>query len=180
MAGKALGELAARTGIQFDSPHSQNFLVEMDENMRPTGRLVLRDMSDLYVDKSFIKAIEGGDANLLKRFNQAENVKSYIVAAFGPLHGNAKPSWVSERQYSTWKDVFFSQFEATFEEVSGYRLRDLKMTPYQSGDYFGTSYDLKSNAEFKTFFQMMNADGFVRNLGGAVTCNKVFSEVSGF
>ena len=38
--GRALGEFAARTGMQFDSPHSQNFLVEMDSNFAPTGRML--------------------------------------------------------------------------------------------------------------------------------------------
>jgi hypothetical protein len=180
VAGKALGELAARTGIQFDSPHSQNFLIELNGQMRPTGRLVLRDMSDLYLDKSFVKAIQGRDSKLLQDFNQRENIKGEIVAGFGPLHGNKKPSWVNEAQYSTWQSIFFNQFEESFEAVSGYRLQDVGAKKYQSGDYFGANYDLSSNSKFKTLFQMLNADGYVRNLGGAVTCEKVFSQAAGF
>jgi hypothetical protein len=36
--GTALGEFAARTGMQFDSPHSQNFLVELDQTPKTISK----------------------------------------------------------------------------------------------------------------------------------------------
>ncbi|HRP08704.1 MAG TPA: 3'-5' exonuclease, partial [Gemmatimonadales bacterium] len=43
---RAIAEFAAITGMSYDSPHSQNFLVELDAGNRPTGRIVLRDFGD--------------------------------------------------------------------------------------------------------------------------------------
>ena len=40
---KAMAEFSALTGVYYDSPHSQNFMIELDENKKPTGRVVLRD-----------------------------------------------------------------------------------------------------------------------------------------
>lgn len=175
VAGKALGELAARTGLQFDSPHSQNFLVEMDANLKPTGRLVLRDMSDIYVDTNFIKAIYGDDAKLLAKFSQKENLLPGIAAGFGPLHGNIKPSWVDEFQYSDWNMTFFKEFEKSFLNISGYDLKVLRAKKIQNKDYFSANYKLGGNQAFERFFRMLRAEGVVRNFGGALRCQYMHS-----
>lgn len=150
--GRALGELAARTGLQFDSPHSQNFLVEFDINFKPTGRVVLRDMADFYVDVNFINAIEGENSEFLKRFTQKYNLNEYIQSGFGPLHGNTYPSWVTSTQYSVWKDVFYQEFSNSFNEVSGYDPEQaMKTKPIQSGDYFLAEIDLKNKVGDRFF-----------------------------
>jgi hypothetical protein len=175
VAGRALGEFAARTGLQFDSPHSQNFLIELDENMKPTGRLVLRDMSDLYVDLKVVGALQGEDSEILKNFTQKENMLSYTAAAFGPLHGNKKPAWVSERRYSKWKDVFYEEYKNSFRAVSGYDLNVLNAPVTKRRDYFSVGYDLTHKEAFNNLFTMMRAEGVVNNYGGALSCGYLFS-----
>lgn len=176
-AGRALGELAARTGLQFDSPHSQNFLVELDHRMKPTGKLILRDMSDLYVDVNFIEALQGKKSVVLKHFTQKENLLTFIAAGFGPLHGNRKPRWVSESQYSDWKQTFFSEFEASFEKTSGFKLTLPNAEKIQQGDYFTSAYSIKGKPAFSNLFEMMREQGVVRNYGGAPLCTRVLQAV---
>lgn len=179
VAGTALGELAGRTGIQFDSPHSQNFLIELDTKLKPTGRLVLRDMSDLYIDSSYFKALQGPDSEILKKFTQTENVKGYTQAGFGPLHGNEKPSWVSEELYSKWKDIFFAEYESSFEKVTGFSLSPLKASKDQNYDYFGAAYKVGGTEEFKPFFESLRGNGYVRNKSTETLCRQALGQVAG-
>jgi hypothetical protein len=174
VAGRALGELAARTGMQFDSPHSQNFLVELDEKYKPTGRLVLRDLSDLYVDKNFFKAIYGSDNTVLNQLTQKGNILDHIAAGFGPLHGNKKPSWVSESRYQKWKDVFFQEFESAFQNISGFDLSPIKNYKSQNGDYFGAEYGLAKEPTFNSFFDKTNRIGYVR--APVIFCEQAFAQ----
>lgn len=57
---KPLAELKAQLllkyGMQMEFPHPQNILLQLDENMRPTGRLVMRDLSDLHLVRPIAEA----------------------------------------------------------------------------------------------------------------------------
>jgi hypothetical protein len=44
--GRAKARLVVRAGLQFDTPNPQNLLVELDAALRPTGRVVIRDLGD--------------------------------------------------------------------------------------------------------------------------------------
>lgn len=160
--GRALGELAARTGLQFDSPHSQNFLVELDERLRPTGKIIFRDMSDLFLDVNFLKALDGESSKLLTQFTQSQNKLNFIGAGFGPLHGNVRPSWISQDQYNQWKDAFFDAFEAKFEDVSGFDLKKLKVERKQNNRYFRAAYKLHNEPEFQNLLKDSSTTGVVR------------------
>ena len=69
----ALAEMAARFGITYDSPHSQNFLVELDKNFKPTGRIVVRDFGDSYAMEEWFQAL--GQLDFLKRWEQDNIVR---------------------------------------------------------------------------------------------------------
>jgi hypothetical protein len=175
VVGKALGELAARTGIQFDSPHSQNFLIELDSQFKPTGKLILRDMSDLYVDINYLKALLGDNNKILLQFTQASNKLDHIAAGFGPLHGNKFPGWISNQQYSDWIRVFFKEFESTFEKISGYDLAKLNVSKYQRGNYFVASYKLAGLADFSEHFNGMRKHGVVARPIGQMSCKSLLA-----
>lgn len=133
-------------------------------------------MSDLYLDRTYLKALQGEDSPVLKAFTQQENKKGYISAGFGPLHGNEKPTWVSEQKYSAWKGIFFKEFENSFEKTSGFNLAATKVVPYQSSDYYGAQYKLSEFADYNNLYGMMRADGVVTNKGGAApVCARVLS-----
>ena len=44
--GRAKASLLARYGLWFETPNPQNLLVQLDRELRPTGKLVFRDMGD--------------------------------------------------------------------------------------------------------------------------------------
>lgn len=154
--GKALGEFAARTGMQFDSPHSQNFLVEFDKSMKPTGRIVFRDLADLYISKDFMTALNSNSTDYFKKFSQKDNLLNVVAAGFGPLHGNKFPSWISQYDYMSWNADFFIEFEKEFARVSGLDLTSFKIENGQmNGLYFSNQYKVKQNAQTDFFWENM-------------------------
>lgn len=44
--GKAKAKLLLRYGLQMETPNSQNMLIQLDRNLKPTGVIVFRDISD--------------------------------------------------------------------------------------------------------------------------------------
>jgi hypothetical protein len=44
--GRAKARLLARYGLQFETPNPQNVLVQLDRDLLPTGRIVIRDLGD--------------------------------------------------------------------------------------------------------------------------------------
>ncbi len=156
--GRALGEFAARTGMQFDSPHSQNFLIELDSNYKPTGRIVFRDLADLYVYKDMMNALSRDPKSYFDKFTQKDNVLNHVEAAFGPLHGNKYPSWVTEYDYSKWNHQFFKAFETEFSKISGLRVADFKQYKgVLDGDYFSNTYEVKTDKEStKSFWNKLS------------------------
>lgn len=116
--GRALGELAARTGLVYESKHAQNFLIELDENLKPTGRIVLRDLSDLEINFHFVKALFGDDPEILRKIRQKEQISKMMEIGFAPLKGNRDPKWLKEG--SLWSETFLRAVLQSFtEEVNG-------------------------------------------------------------
>ncbi len=154
--GRALGELAARTGMQFDSPHSQNFLIEMTKDYKPTGRIVLRDLADLYIYKDIAAVIHNDPENYFKSFSQKENIINSIAGSFGPLHGNTFPTWVTTSDYKLWMTDFYSEFEKTFEAESKVSSTEFKKTEGRmSGLYYSNSYKIPKNEATSEFWKNM-------------------------
>lgn len=114
---KAAAEFFAKTGIWLDSPHSQNFLIELDKNDRPTGKIVLRDLGDIYLHRPTLVALGRGD--IAKKFSEQKNVISYAMISFGPLHGNSAPSWVSAEDYLQWGEEYKRGFWREFSARTG-------------------------------------------------------------
>lgn len=45
--GRAKASLLVRYGLQYETPNPQNVLVQLDDSLRPTGAIVLRDLGDV-------------------------------------------------------------------------------------------------------------------------------------
>ncbi len=178
LVGRALGELAARTGLQFDSPHSQNFLIELSLNMKPTGRIILRDMADFYIDENFFVALEGKDSPTLKRFTQKGNIIKYIAAGFRPLHGNVYPTWITPQRYTSWQKIFFTEFERSFKEISGIDLAVLNVKKCKNKECFSASYNVAKNRHFDGLFDQLANQGYVSSDQTKVNkCSNLLSSV---
>lgn len=55
--GRAKAKLLLRYGLQMETPNSQNILIQLDRNLLPTGRIVLRDMSDSFFVRPVAEAL---------------------------------------------------------------------------------------------------------------------------
>jgi hypothetical protein len=152
---KAVAEFAARTGLTYDSPHSQNFLVELDSKMKPTGKIVFRDFGDTYAFAPFFQKSNEGD--FLKKW-ESDNVLKQLDVGIGIIHGNTPPSWLSDDQYNAWGTDFYKQFEAEYSRISGVPLSDLQATLSRNGDYFGKDYTAKADKGWNDYFATLAAN----------------------
>ncbi|MGE3262799.1 MAG: ferric iron reductase [Bacteriovoracia bacterium] len=114
---RSLAELAARAGIAYDSPHSQNFLVELDADFRPTGKIVLRDLGDIFLTPEL--TVAAGGERVVKRWPEKNITRRRISAGVGILHGNVFPSWLDEAGYDKWGKTFFQEYEKELTRITG-------------------------------------------------------------
>jgi hypothetical protein len=138
-AGRATGELLRRTGLFPESNHAQNILIELDEKMRPTGRVIFRDLSDLHLEGNTFTAM--GKVNELRRAGS-----KYVLGGLPEFPG--KKSWggtvvteedpgelylaqnllwlsrVSDKR--AWDKVYFDALERSFRKGTPMTAADLK------------------------------------------------------
>ncbi len=152
---KAMAEYFSATGSWYDSPHAQNFLVELDRDMKPTGRIVLRDLGDTYVLEDFVKntkfawIIKDRDVNTV----QAQK----ITTGIGLLHGNTNPSWLTSMEYKEYQWSFYREFEKQFSAITGIPTNELLKTESKEflWSYSRKTYETKSDA-WKKYIHFAN------------------------
>lgn len=163
---KAMAEYFAATGSWYDSPHAQNFLVELDRDMKPTGRIVLRDLGDSYILEDFIKntqfswVIKDWDPNFIQQ--------GKITTGVGLLHGNNPPSWMNGMDYKEFQWGFYRNFEKHFAEITGVPSNDLLRTESKEilWSYARKTYATTS-PQWKKFIQYANClNGERKTLAG--------------
>ncbi len=120
---RALAEFAAYTGFTYDSPHSQNFLVELDLNYKPTGRIVLRDFGDSYLSPDFIENTVHRE--LLLSWPRHNIMTNHFNMSIGLTNGNTTPEWLKD-SIADWGDDFFDEFEEKFSKITGVSLENLQ------------------------------------------------------
>ncbi len=136
---RALAEFYALTGMTYDSPHSQNFLVELDEKSRPTGKIVLRDYGDTYLTVDFFEKV--GRTDITQAWEQSNLKKLALSVSVGILHGNVAPSWLPLSVYNQWGIDFFKTFENEFRRQTGVQLVN-NDKPRADGMYRNKGYTL--------------------------------------
>lgn len=168
---KAIAELAAMTGLSYDSPHSQNFLIELDGDFKPTGKIVFRDLGDSYLTTQFAKAMK--NQRILDTWEVDNKKDGKMFIAHGVLHGNKKPSWISEATYDEYGRVFFLEFEKEFSRITGVPVAELFADGsfHRSGDYFSKSY-YTNKPGWSDLFRRMERDG---GLKGVMSCQRTFA-----
>ncbi len=65
LLGSAKAKLLLRYGLQMETPNSQNMLIQLDHDLRPTGVIVFRDISDTVLIEGVAKGL--GEGSTLKR-----------------------------------------------------------------------------------------------------------------
>ncbi|WP_413558894.1 hypothetical protein [Bdellovibrio sp. HCB209] len=137
---RAIAEFFALTGMTYDSPHSQNFLVELDSKMRPTGKIVLRDYGDTYLTQEFFDRV--GRTDITKAWEQDNLKRNSATVSVGILHGNTAPSWLPTVVYNQWGVDFFKEFEREFRLQTGVELINTTAKPGENGMYRTKGYSL--------------------------------------
>ena len=148
--GHAVAEFTAMTGVTYDSPHSQNFLIELDEKMKPTGRIVLRDFGDSYIVKEFVENTHNHE---MAKIWESGNVHSKKLSlAVGILHGNQPPDWMTSEIYDQWSKSFFKVFENDFSNITGIDISALQSSRFNMDymyGYYGKNYSANNEAWLK-------------------------------
>jgi len=173
---RSLAELAAKTGVAFDSPHSQNFLIELDDKFRPTGKIVLRDLGDIYLTPEIVRA-NGGDA-LVKSWPR-ENVTTGRVNAYvGTLHGNEFPDWMDNAVYEKWGKDFYVEYDKEFAKQAGLPKRILPESHFLSGRYFGKQIEV-TGPEWERYLSDLEKGALAARpkLSPPTNCANVFSSL---
>ncbi|HWU43573.1 MAG TPA: hypothetical protein VN132_09050, partial [Bdellovibrio sp.] len=65
LLGKSKAKLLLRYGLQMETPNPQNIFIQLDSNLRPTGVLVFRDLSDTILIEGVAKGL--GEEETLKK-----------------------------------------------------------------------------------------------------------------
>ncbi len=162
----AMAEYFSITGAWHDSPHAQNFMVELDSEMKPTGRIVLKDLGDSYLLEDFVK--NTNFAWIMKDWEDGKVVKGQINTAIGFLHGNEGSSWLRGLEYKEYGWNFFRYFEKKFSALTGIPQSELIKTDSKDVLYSYTRKIYPTTSEaWKKFAQYANCmNGEAKTLAG--------------
>ncbi len=151
--GRALAEIAARLGVSPDSLHSQNFLIELDESLKPTGRIVLRDLGDYELLRPWFEA--RGQLAFLSGWPESSIRKEFVSVAYKLLHGTKYPPWMERKDYRDWAEAFFRAWEGTYSQRTGVPLADLQKTMMTDQIVVFSKYYMTSSPGWKKFFERL-------------------------
>lgn len=178
---RALAELSAKTGITYDSPHSQNFLVELDEKNKPTGRIVLRDLGDSNLVSEIVEA--HGRKDLVKTWAPSSVRRASFKAHIGIFHGTPLPGWMDEADFTAWGKDFFEEYNREYSRVTGIPVESLPTYIDSSNRYLLTYFDNKGDYWEKHLNNLREGKALepIREIPwrAAARCQAEFAKVSG-
>jgi hypothetical protein len=129
---KVLGRLKARFllryGLQMETPNPQNILIELDGHLKPTGRLVFRDLSDTELVTSIAEGL--GEAETLARDREAGVRNATVVRPKwenSSFHFNEAPQPYSQMTLLDWEYAHSEAFKKELETILGVDLGSLRL-----------------------------------------------------
>ena len=112
--GRAKAALFARTGLQQTTPNPQNMLVELDRELRPTGRIALRDIGDADCATNALEC--PGAWTRLTAELKPEFHNSFW--AFGEAGDHSVEPRILERWYAAHERAYFATLERYFPRLA--------------------------------------------------------------
>ena len=106
--GKASAEMFSFFGMSYSSAHSQQYIIELDENFKPTGKIFFRDIADSSAFRNFFLQ---HDIKNLESIWMDHHLKDVPWIASGTLDGMTPPSWLKESDYMYMNESFVESFE---------------------------------------------------------------------
>jgi hypothetical protein len=134
--GQAMAELLLYYGIGFNSPHAQNFMIELDSSFRPTGKIYLRDFSDSDLFEKILNA--RGQQHLIDFWEDKVNTnlihRGRILphATFSPI-GKTSPHWLFNQK------AFFESY------VQGFKQQAVQITGMKEFAQFSSLFNFNEN-----------------------------------
>ncbi len=177
--GKALAEIAATTGLTYDSPHGQNFLIELDKDLKVTGRVVLRDLGDVFFNTKIYEK-----TRLAMNITKPLGSKTWPPSvAFSPVHGNEVPNWMSDMEHTKVVNVMLENFRSRFGELTGVG-PSLFLVPDEV-DYMRSYGQLYWNSDNKddvlsTFLSAVECFSGVKKTKEGLDCSELLAQLNIF
>ncbi len=116
--GQAKALLLLRYGLQMKTPNPQNFLIEFDVELRPTGKIIFRDLADSsHVD--FIANNIGLADEVAKDREQGFGVIRYIHPKFDVSVGLFEEAGMYREELKLWERAHEEAYIETFRSELG-------------------------------------------------------------
>jgi len=155
---RALAELFVMTGITLESPHGQNFLIELDANEVPTGKIILKDLGDAILSRLHFEAT--GNQKILETFSNRKNIfPKKTPVLFGLLHGNVPPPWIGQKDVNLYAQNFFLEFQKTVQHMTKIPMEDIMGNSkiYSNINLYDVSYIKMDSPGFSKFLEKLKA-----------------------
>lgn len=137
---RATASLRRDLKIQHNSPHSQNVLLEFDSDLKPTGRVVIRDF-DMESEKENVTSVvlESG-LNFVNSANELHIRPSGEVHYFGLAHGmEGKGELYGWIKYAQWRERYYQEFNREYFQLGQNADFDHYVIPSANSGYFTSS-----------------------------------------
>jgi hypothetical protein len=113
--GRAKAELFARYGLWYETPNPQNVVIQLEASLRPTGRLLFRDVGD---GECATDAFECSDVpwTQLRCDLRPETKTSFW--AFGEAAEHSVEASILERWYRAHDDAYYGELARWFPRIA--------------------------------------------------------------
>ena len=165
--GLAMAEEAAYYGLSPNSAHSQDYIIERDENGKPTKRIYARDLMDSDVDEMILQARHGTRVlEIFKRAKELQIWKGKVLMRPIPFYVIRWPKWITDNRFiEMMRGGFHEKFISRYKQITG--VQDFTSSPY--------SYELE-----RYFTHEPNFLNWLKKIRSrdpvTLSCEKVFIE----
>lgn len=131
LLGSSKAKLLLRYGIQMETPNTQNMLIQLDRNLKPTGRLVFRDVSDTHFVEPVAKALGFNKAiekDIEIDYKPERDIEPYWENSAWRLDEAGSASYPSKLLADVWGPKHNEAYKKTIEDALGVRI------PEKTGD----------------------------------------------
>jgi len=113
--GRAKATLLARYGLWFETPNPQNLLLQLDRELRPTGKLIFRDMGD---GDCATDAKEARDVPWTRFEDDLRPETRTSFWAFDEAGEHSIPDSVLVRWYTRHDAAYYAELARWFPEIA--------------------------------------------------------------
>ncbi len=118
--GRLKAQMLLRYGLVFPTPNAQNRLIELDAALKPTGRMLLRDLSDSQFHEQVSEAIGAREARLADARKSVRHIDPMTEAATFYQMGESRRFGITPETQAKWMNAHDRAYAAEIARVTGY------------------------------------------------------------